>query len=55
MATSIKDCVEMVKQVQASEEQRIFGIGHGELIRFLCEIRNERQPNVEPSTEVFAL
>lgn len=29
MATSVQDCVEMVKQVQAAEEKRVFGIGHG--------------------------
>lgn len=30
MATTIEECVEMVKQVQASEQKRVFGIGHGE-------------------------
>jgi hypothetical protein len=29
MATTIDECVEMVKQVQASKEQKIFGVGHG--------------------------
>ena len=29
MATSIDECVDMVKQVQASDEKKIFGVGHG--------------------------
>ena len=29
MATTIEECVDMVKQVQASEEKKIFGVGHG--------------------------
>jgi predicted dehydrogenase len=29
MATTIEECVDMVKQVQAAEEKRVFGIGHG--------------------------
>jgi hypothetical protein len=29
MATTIDECVEMVKQVQASGEKKVFGVGHG--------------------------
>jgi len=29
MATTIDECVDMVKQVQASEEKKVFGVGHG--------------------------
>lgn len=29
MATTIDECVEMVKQVQASKEKKVFGVGHG--------------------------
>jgi len=31
MATTIEECVEMVKQVQAADKGTIFGVGHGEL------------------------
>lgn len=30
MATTIDECVQMVKQVQESKEQLVFGIGHGQ-------------------------
>ena len=37
MATTIDECVEMVKQVQASEEKKIFGVGHGASSLAFCE------------------
>lgn len=29
MATTIDECVDMVKQVQASDDTKVFGVGHG--------------------------
>jgi hypothetical protein len=30
MATSVEDCVKMVKEVTEVDDPKIFGIGHGE-------------------------
>jgi uncharacterized protein (DUF1810 family) len=37
MATTIDECVEMVKQVQASGEKKVFGVGHGASSLAFCE------------------
>lgn len=40
MATTIQECVDMVKQVEAVDEKRVFGVGHGapRLPCLLCEL-----------------
>ena len=36
MATTIEECVDMVNQVQASEEKKIFGVGHGKSFHIMA-------------------